>query len=897
MATELGVAYLSIVASTKDLAPSVRKSLGDVEQDANRTGGRIGSSLSGSMRGALSTISGGVAALTATVGGLALGGGISRALSIENAQAKLKGLGHDASSVTEIMNNALASVKGTAFGLGDAATVAAGIVAAGVKQGPQLEGILKTVADTATISGRSLTDIGTIFGSVAARGKLQGDDMLQLMSSGVPVLQFLSAQLGVSSADISDMVSKGQIDFATFSAAMQAGLGGAALASGGTFTGALANVRAALSRLGAQVATPAMASLKGVFNDAIPAIDQMTAGLTPLIAALAGRLAPVVADVSGKIFDWLANVDFSTLASGFSGLSAVLLPLLGVFGAIGGSSLAGMLGPLGVLLPKISGPMGLVLGIVSALLAQSPELRTALGGAFSAISGALESLAPLLPVLAGAVTSLTQALGGALASVLTNAILPIIQLIATQILPALMPILMSLITSVLPVVVGLLSGLSGWMSQNADLTGAFAVALLAGAAALKGLTVIRGLISAFQAWGGVQKIGTAIQAAWNAVMTANPIGIIIVAIAALVAGLVYFFTQTKLGREVWASFVEFLGTAWEWLKNAAAVTWAAIQSAAAPVVAWFQTYVAPLFSAIGDLFAAIFGRIGQVVSFFWTNVWQPIINLVLTYWQFLWGMIQAAWDTIGPPLIAGISGAWSVLSEVLSGVWNTLAAVFSGVWNALVIVVETVLGVITGIIRAVTSAINGDWSGAWNAIKGVFTTIWTGITDSAKNAVSTLGAVIGSVKDTILGVFSAAGDWLKDVGGKIIQGLIDGLKSGFEAVKNLLGDLTDLLPDWKGPASVDAKLLTGNGRLIMRSLVSGFKDEAPAVQKYLAGFTADIGSASSANLNMTGSAGNQSVGASNGAKRVTQTVTVNAAPDPIGTAMAVVRRLNAMGAA
>ena len=165
------------------------------------------------------TIAGGITALAAK-------GGFQRALNIENAQAKLKGLGHDSKSIAEIMNNALASVKGTAFGLGDAATVAASLSASGIKEGDQLTKVLKTVADTAQISGRSLTDIGMIFGSVAARGKLQGDDMLQLMSSGIPVLQMLGKHLNKTSAEVSDMVSDGKIDFQTFADAMQEGIAG-----------------------------------------------------------------------------------------------------------------------------------------------------------------------------------------------------------------------------------------------------------------------------------------------------------------------------------------------------------------------------------------------------------------------------------------------------------------------------------------------------------------------------------------------------------------------------------------------------------------------------------------------------------------------------------------------
>src|SRR5690606_37256834 len=203
--------------------------------------------------------------------------------------------------------NALNSVRGTAYGLGDAASVAAGLVAAGVQQGDELERMLKTVADTAAISGRSLTDIGLIFQSVAARGKLQGDDMLQLMSSGIPVLQLLADQLGVTSAEVSEMVSRGEIDFATFAEAMDAGFGGAALKAGETFTGAPANVRDALGRLGAEAASPVLTSLTAIFADASPAIDNLTAGITPLIESLSRRLSPAVEGLASKFFDFISG--------------------------------------------------------------------------------------------------------------------------------------------------------------------------------------------------------------------------------------------------------------------------------------------------------------------------------------------------------------------------------------------------------------------------------------------------------------------------------------------------------------------------------------------------------------------------------------------------------------
>src|SRR5690606_23532935 len=304
-----------------------------------------------------------------------------------------------------------------AYGLGDAASVAAGLVAAGVQQGDELEQMLKTVADTAAISGRSLTDIGLIFQSVAARGKLQGDDMLQLMSSGIPVLQLLADQLGVTAAEVSEMVSRGEIDFATFAAAMDEGFGGAALKSGETFTGALANVRAALGRLGAEAATPALASLTTIFAGAIPAIDNLTAGLTPLIEALSRRLSPAVEGLATSLFDALSNVDFSNLSGGLSNISSLLSTVAPMFGALlapilglipGMSGLAGGLRALG-------GPIGIIIGLIATMIKESPLLRSALSGAFEQIGGALQGLAPLFTVVSGLVGQLAGTFGNILA--------------------------------------------------------------------------------------------------------------------------------------------------------------------------------------------------------------------------------------------------------------------------------------------------------------------------------------------------------------------------------------------------------------------------------------------------------------------------------------------------
>lgn len=114
-----GVMYVEVLPSTRGIGRAIEKDTTEAFKGAEKTGksffDRVGV---WAKRGAIA-----VGGMVAVIGGLALKGGISRALNIEDAQAKLKGLGHDTKAIEAIMNDALASVKGTAFGLDTAATV------------------------------------------------------------------------------------------------------------------------------------------------------------------------------------------------------------------------------------------------------------------------------------------------------------------------------------------------------------------------------------------------------------------------------------------------------------------------------------------------------------------------------------------------------------------------------------------------------------------------------------------------------------------------------------------------------------------------------------------------------------------------------------------------------
>lgn len=250
------------------ITSSVRTSLAGTAAAGATAGATMGSSFLGSMTRAL----GPLAAIFGV--GSVVSSGFGRLSSIENARATLTGLGHDTETVELAMESALNAVTGTAFGMDEAASMAAGLMASGIEPGEQLESTLRLVADAATIAGTSMEDMGSIFNVIGATDRMQAEELNRLGDRGIPILQMLSDTMGVTVDDVRELASAGEIGFAEFTAAMEDGLGGAALSSGDTTTGTWRNVKAAVSRLGAEILEPVWDSFKDIGNDIIDFIDE-----------------------------------------------------------------------------------------------------------------------------------------------------------------------------------------------------------------------------------------------------------------------------------------------------------------------------------------------------------------------------------------------------------------------------------------------------------------------------------------------------------------------------------------------------------------------------------------------------------------------------------------------
>lgn len=262
-------------------------------------------------------------------------GGKRRALNIEQAKFQFEGLGID---VKKAMASALDAVSGTAFGLDEAAKVASQFGASGMVAGAEMTQSLRAVSGVAAMTGSGYEEIGNIFVQVAGQGRLMGDQLMQLSGRGINAAATLGKALGKSEGDIREMVSDGKISFETFYKAMDEAFGAHAKDANQVFTGSLANMKAALSRIGADVATPAFRSLRNVFNTLTPVIDNVHAALNPLINSMV-KTIKASEKLAKSILKGIKVKDLNNIGKGlnnlyktggnvFKGLSSMITPFI-----------------------------------------------------------------------------------------------------------------------------------------------------------------------------------------------------------------------------------------------------------------------------------------------------------------------------------------------------------------------------------------------------------------------------------------------------------------------------------------------------------------------------------------------------------------------------------------
>lgn len=234
-------------------------------------------------------------------------GGIRRAMNLENAHFQLQGLLKDETKVTAVMKNVQDAVDGTAYGLDSAAKAASQLAASGMTAGDDMFKALRGIAGVAAMTNSDYESIADIFTTVAGNGRLMGMQLTQLASRGLNAAATLGEQLGVTEAEVRDMVSKGKIDFQTFADAMDNAFGEHAKKANETFTGSISNIKSALGRIGALFVSP-LIEQNGPVVKLLNAIRERINDIKNALVPLADTFTNFAKNVAGKLANTFSNL-------------------------------------------------------------------------------------------------------------------------------------------------------------------------------------------------------------------------------------------------------------------------------------------------------------------------------------------------------------------------------------------------------------------------------------------------------------------------------------------------------------------------------------------------------------------------------------------------------------
>ncbi len=330
------------------------------------------------------------------------------------------------------------------------------------------------------------------------------------------------------------------------------------------------------------------------------------------------------------------------------------------------------------------------------------------------------------------------------------------------------------------------------------------------------------IVSGVQSVIGIgSKLMGGLQALWGVIM-ANPIVLIVAAIAAAVAAFIYFWNTSEEFRQFWInlweaiktavstvvqaiatfftqtvpeafnSFVEFFKGLWEGVKSFFSGIWEGMKEIVSAAWEGIKNVVQLAIMAIGEFFSTALTIITLPFQFIWENCKE----IILTAWEAIKGVVTAAVEAIK----AGITNAWNAVKTTTSAIFEAVKTVVTTVWTAIKSALDPI---ITGIKTAVTTAweaIKTATTTAFNAVKTTATTVWNGIktavttvVNGIKTAVSTAWNGIKTVTTTVFNAVKTAAStaWnaIKTTITTVVNSIKSAVSSGLNAVKSTVSSI------------------------------------------------------------------------------------------------------------
>ena len=339
-------------------------------------------------------------------------------------------------------------------------------------------------------------------------------------------------------------------------------------------------------------------------------------------------------------------------------------------------------------------------------------------------------------------------------------------------------------------------------------------------------------------------------AALNTTMLANPIGIIIAAITALVAAFIYLWNTNEDFRQFWINLWENVKevaiAVWEAIKNFFAAAWEAISSTAQAVWNGIKDFFSGLWEGIKTIFSTVVEVIKTIITTYF-NIYKTIITTVLnaikTVFTTVWNGIKTVVTTVVTAIQTFITTAWNAIKNTVTTVLNTIKTVITTVWNAIKAAVTTVVNAIKNVISTAWNGIKNTVSTVVNGIKNTVSTVFNNIKSSISG---TMGNIVNVIKtgfnnaiSFITSLPSKALQWGKD----IIMGIVNGIKSCIGAVSDAVSSVANKIKSFLHFSVPDEGPLTDYESWMpdfMKGLAKGIEDSKSMVARAMDGVAADM---------------------------------------------------------
>ena len=267
-------------------------------------------------------------------------------------------------------------------------------------------------------------------------------------------------------------------------------------------------------------------------------------------------------------------------------------------------------------------------------------------------------------------------------------------------------------------------------------------------------------------------------AALSATMMANPIAIVIAAIAALVAAFIYLWNTNEEFRQFWIRL-------WNEIKEVAVQVWTAVSQ-----------FLVSAWNGIRNTAVAVWNGIRDFFSGLWAGIktlFTTVVTAISTFLVGAWNGIRATVMTVWNAISAFLGSVWNGIKSVITNVVNGIRTFLQTSWNGIRIIITTVLNGIRGTVNSVWNGIRNTISsivnGIRNTVSGAFHAMWSGIRSTISGIYNTIRDGLGNAVNYITGLASAGWRW----GADIINGIVNGIRSCIGAVANAVTDVANTI--------------------------------------------------------------------------------------------------------